>query len=137
MAEVIARRFIARQGLSRVTVGSAGTVALTGAPASEGARTVVQEAGLDLDRHESAVLTRELVERSDVVLCMDTHHLLRTRELGGTDGCRLLSEMAGEEGAVRDPFGGSDDRYRATFAELDHLVKAALAALVPEVEGRE
>ncbi len=137
MAEVIAGRFIARQGLSRVTVGSAGTAALTGGPASEGARTVVQEAGLDLDRHQSAVLTRELVERSDVVLCMDTHHLRRARDLGGTDGCGLLSEMAGEEGAVQDPFGGSDNRYRATFAELEHLVEAALAALVPKVEGGE
>ncbi|MCY3676286.1 MAG: hypothetical protein F4Z31_09025 [Gemmatimonadetes bacterium] len=137
MAEVIARRLIARMGLSWVTVGSAGTAALTGGPASEGARTVVQEAELDLDRHKSAVLTRELVERSDVVLCMDTHHLRRAQELGGTDRCRLLSEMAGEEGAVHDPFGGSDDRYRATFAELGHLVEAALAALVAEVEGGE
>lgn len=135
MAEVIARRLIARRGLSRVTVGSAGTAAMTGGPASEGARMVVREAGLDLDRHESAVLTRELVDRSDVVLCMDTQHLFRARELGATEGCRLLAEMAGEEGAVQDPFGGSDDRYRATFAELEHLVKAALAALAPEVEG--
>ena len=120
-----------------MTVDSAGTAALMGGPASEGARTVVREAGLDLDRHGSAVLTRELVERSDVVLCMDTHHLARARELGGTDRCRLLSEMAGEEGAVQDPFGGSDDRYRATFAELEHLVGAAIAALAPGAESGE
>lgn len=137
MAEVIARRLIARRGSSPVTVDSAGTAALMGGPASEGARTAVREAGLDLDRHGSAVLTRELVERSDVVLCMDTHHLARARELGGTDRCRLLSEMAGEEGAVQDPFGGSDDRYRATFAELEHLVGAAIAALAPGAESGE
>ncbi|MDE2804600.1 MAG: Sua5/YciO/YrdC/YwlC family protein [Gemmatimonadota bacterium] len=137
MAEVIARRLIDQRRLSQVTVESAGTAALPDGPASEGARTVVQEAGLDLDGHESAVLTRELVARSDIVLCMDTHHLVRARELGGSDECRLLSEMAGEGGAVQDPFGGSDDRYRATFAELEHLVEAAVSELVPGAEGAE
>ena len=137
MAEVIARRLIARQRLSRVTVGSAGTAALAGGPASEGACTVVKEAGLDLDRHRSAVLTRELLTRSDLVLCMDTHHLLRARELGARGDCRLLAEMAGAEGVVQDPFGGSDDRYRATFAELEELVAAALAALARQTENEE
>ena len=137
MAEVIARRWIAGRGLSRVTVESAGTAALPGGPASEGARTVVKDAGLDLDRHRSAVLTPEVVARSDAVLCMDTHHLLRAREFGGADECRLLSEMAGREGAVQDPFGGTDDHYRATFAELEYLVEAALAALTPGAERGE
>ena len=134
MAEAIGRRFVAEAGLSWVTLGSAGTAAWPGAPASAGARTVAKEAGLDLDRHESAPLTRELVARSDLLLCMDAGHLLRARELGGGDECRLLAAMAGREGAVADPFGGPDDVYRATFGELEQLVEAALARLAASVE---
>ena len=134
MAEAIGRRFVADAGLSWVTLGSAGTAAWPGAPASGGARTVAMEAGLDLDRHESAPLTRELVARSDLLLCMDAGHLLRAQELGGGDECRLLTAMAGRDGAVADPFGGSEDVYRATFGELEQLVVAALARLAESVE---
>lgn len=134
MAEAIGRRFVADTGLSWVTLGSAGTAAWPGAPASEGARTVAKEADLDLDRHESAPLTPEVVARSDLLLCMDAGHLLRAQELGGGDECRLLTAMAGREGAVADPFGGPDDVYRATFGELEQLVEAALVRLAESVE---
>lgn len=137
MAEAIGRRFVAEAGLSWLTLGSAGTAAWPGAPASVGARTVVREADLDLDRHESAALTRELVTRSDLLLCMDTGHLQRVRELGGGDECRLLAEMAGLEGEVADPFGGPDDVYRAAFGELEQLVEGALARLAVNVEDVE
>lgn len=137
MAEAIGRRFVADTGLSWVTLGSAGTAAGPGAPASAGARTVAKEAGLDLDRHESTALTRELVARSDLLLCMDAGHLMRARELGGGDECRLLADMAGGEGAVADPFGGPDEVYRATFGELKQLVEAALARLAAGAEDAE
>lgn len=133
MAEAIGRRFVAETGLSWVTLGSAGTAAWPGAPASVGARTVANEADLDLDCHESATLTRELVARSDLLLCMEAGHLLRAQELGGGDECRLLTAMAGRDGAVADPFGGPDELYRATFGELEQLVEAALTRLAESV----
>lgn len=126
VAEAIARRAVSERRMERLTVGSAGTAALEGAPASEGARRTAAEAGLNLDEHRSAPLTEEIVAASALVLCMDRSHLWRARELGGGRGCRLLAEMAGESGEVGDPFGGSDEIYRATFRELERLVKRAL-----------
>ena len=126
IAEAIARRAIAGSGMTGVTVGSVGAVAHVGAPASEGARRVAAEAGLNLDEHRSTPLTEEVVAASALVLCMDRFHLWRARELGGGQWCRLLAEMAGEKGEVGDPFGGSDGIYRATFRELERLVEAAL-----------
>lgn len=112
--------------MAGMTVGSAGTAALEGAPASEGARRTATEAGLSLDEHRSTPLTEDVVAASALVLCMDRSHLWRARDLGDGCGCRLLAEMAGESGEVGDPFGGSDEIYRATFRELDRLVKRAL-----------
>ncbi len=123
MAEAIARRTIAERGMTGVTVSSAGVAARKEAQASEGARRVAAEAGLDLDGHRSTPLTEEVVAASALVLCMDGFHLWRTVELGGEGWCRLLSEMAGETGEVEDPFGGPDETYRATFSELSRLVR--------------
>ena len=136
MAEAIARRAIAERGMTDVTVGSAGAAAHLEAAASEGARRVAAEAGLSLDGHRSSPLTEDVVGASALVLCMDGFHLWRVVELGGGGRCHLLSEMAGESGEVGDPFGGSDEIYRATFSELERLVEAALDRIAPGDEGR-
>lgn len=132
MAEVIARRAIAECGVAGITVGSAGAAARDGAPASGGAQRVVAEAGLDLERHRSTMLTESVVRAADLALCMDDFHLWRAHELGGGEKCRLLTEMAGESGAVADPFGGSDDVYRVTFDELKRLIEGALARIAAD-----
>ena len=129
MAEAVARGVITEKRIPNVTVGSAGTAARPGAPASEGARRVAAEAGLDLESHRSAALTEEVVASSALVLCMDGVHLWRARELGGADNCHLLTEMAGGSGEVEDPYGGPDEVYRATFRELARLVRAVLGGI--------
>ena len=135
IAEAIARRAIAETEMAGVTVGSAGVAARTGAPASGGARRVAAEEGLNLDEHRSAALTEDVVASSPLILCMDRFHLLRARELGGGSRCRLLAEMAGEGGEVVDPFGGSDETYRATFRELERLVAAVLGKVEVGASG--
>lgn len=127
MAEAIARRIIAEEGIGGVTVGSAGTAAWEGAPASGGARIAAAEAGLDLESHRSTLLTEEVVMSSGLILCMGGAHLHRAMELGGGGHAYLLSEMAGSSGEVDDPFGGTDEVYRATFGELAGLVRCVLA----------
>lgn len=133
LAEVIARRAIAERGMTGMSVGSAGVAARDGAPASDGARVAAAEAGLDLEAHQSTVLTESHVAAAGLALCMDDFHLWRALELGGGGKCRLLTEMAGETGAVADPFGASDDIYRATFNELERLVGEVVSRI--EAEG--
>ena len=134
MAEVIARRIIAEQRIEHLTVGSAGSAAWPGDPASDGAREAVREAGLDLESHRSMPLTEAVVAASGLLLCMSGHHLRRTEELGGRGRSRLLTEMAGEEGQVDDPFGGSARVYRATFDQLERLVGVVLNTIAGDAE---
>ena len=136
MAEAIARQIIADSRMDHVTVGSAGTAAWPGAPASDGAMEAAASVGLDIESHMSMLLTRKVVASSGLLLCMDEHHVRRARELGATGRARLLSEMAGESGAVEDPFGGSREDYEATLGQLNRLVRAVLEASGrPEHDG--
>src|SRR6266542_7095791 len=134
LAASLLERALKERGIE-VTVTSAGTGAWDGAPASEGAYLVGLERGLDLSGHRARLLTRELVERADLILTMARHHRARVDELGGEGRVFVLGEYAGQEGndaEVSDPFGGDLDVYRDTCAELDALVAAVVERLATE-----
>lgn len=135
MAEAIARREVERRGWRFVEVASAGVAAHAGAPASAEAVRVAAEAGLFLEEHRARPLSPELLERADLVLTMSPAHLAKAGPAGGGDRAHLLSEFAGlpTESGIADPFGGSVQRYRDTFRELEQLVRAALDRVEPFV----
>ena len=129
MAEAIARAFVEGRGLADLSVSSAGTSAWDGSPASDPAVLVAMEHGMDITGHRSRVLSREIVERADLILTMGPHHLERAVALSGRDKSHLLTQYA-TRGAnttpVADPFGGDLEAYRATFAELEAIVAQVL-----------
>ncbi|MBX3133000.1 MAG: hypothetical protein KF689_06395 [Gemmatimonadaceae bacterium] len=135
MAEAIARAAIAERGLADITVGSAGTSAWEGSPASDGALLVSMEHGLDLGTHRSRTLSRELLEEANLVLTMGAHHAERANALGAGASTALLMHYAtrGQEATpVADPFGGDLEAYRATFAELQVAVSKVLDRVAAE-----
>lgn len=135
LAEVLLKRALAERGLDDVGVASAGTGAWDGAPASEGAYLVALERGLDLSSHRARLLTREIVEDTDLILTMARHHRARVHELGGEGRVFVLGEFAGrsgEEAEVGDPFGGDLEVYRDTCAELETLI----VAVADRIAGR-
>ena len=128
-AAALLRRELAAAGITGVTVTSAGTGAQEGEPASEGAYLVALEEGLDLGTHRSRRVTPELLAETDVILAMSRSHLHRLALLGGGDRAMLLTEYAGEEGEVADPYGGALDGYREAFHHLERLARAAALRL--------
>src|SRR5213596_3811413 len=134
LAASLLERALEERGLE-VEVTSAGTGAWDGAPASEGAYLVGLERGLDLSGHRARLLTRELVEKADLILTMARHHRARVDELGGEGRVFVLGEYGGREGEeaeVSDPFGGDLEVYRDTVGELDALIDATVERLVKE-----
>jgi protein-tyrosine-phosphatase len=135
LAEAIARKFAIERGLIDLEIGSAGTSAWEGAPASDGALLVGIERNIDLSQHRSQQLTRELVAASDYIFAMGPHHLERVEAMGGEGKAHLLAAYAsngGSERSVSDPFGGDLDVYRATCDELQEDVKRLLDRLAAE-----
>lgn len=139
MAEAIARRLAAETGIRALEFRSAGTSAVPGLPASEGALRVGLRHDLTLEDHASSPLSRELIDWADLILTMGPAHLLRVLELGGDGKSVLLGAFSqglddGLEPAVPDPFGGGDEVYEATFLTLEAMVTAALDRLSREEE---
>jgi protein-tyrosine-phosphatase len=140
MAEAVMRRELEQRNENGVEVTSAGTGAWDGALASEGAYLVALEHALDLSHHRARLLTRELVEQSDLILTMARHHRVRVEELGGTGKTHLLGEYAGVTGAdaeVSDPFGSDLPVYRQTFEEIQELVHGAVERFVDSKSGKD
>lgn len=135
MAEGIARGMIVERGVSDVEVGSAGTAAWDGAPASDGALLVAMEREVDISGHRSRMLTPELTASYDLVLAMGPHHLERAQAFGAGNRAFLLSDYASrgvESNAVNDPFDGDLSAYRETFDELDREVRRVIDRLAAE-----
>ena len=135
LAAALMQRALAERAVDGIEVSSAGTGAWDGAPASEGAYLVGLEQGLDLSGHRAHLLTRDLVEQSDLILTMARHHRARVDELGGEGRVFVIGEYVGrgpEAAEVSDPFGGDLDVYRDTCTELATLVAAAVERIVTE-----
>jgi protein arginine phosphatase len=141
MAAAQARAALAARGWSQVEVGSAGVAAQTGDPASEGARRAAARHGLDLDGHAATPLTADLLLEYDLVLTMGPSHLAVVNALGTAERAAPITAFArsggadadADDGGVRDPFGGTDAVYEATWLELESLVERVLDRLGPLV----
>jgi protein-tyrosine phosphatase len=129
LAEAIGRKLAAERGIDDVTVSSAGTGAVPGAPASDGALLIGVEMQMDLTGHRARTLTSEIVRDSDLILTMSGSHLDLVKALGGEGKAFLLDEYASKgesRQAVPDPFGGTVGEYRLAGETLTRLVGAAL-----------
>lgn len=134
IAAAAAEAELKRRGWSHVRVASAGIAALPDAPASEYAVAVLREAGIDISDHRARAITPELVEWADFALAMSPSHLASLADLGGAHKSALITEFIRGEGAgesVEDPFGGSLDDYRRTYAVLATAVSGLLDRLEP------
>jgi len=116
MAEAIAREVCG----GAVRFSSAGLYAVEGARATGHAVAAVSEIGIDAGGHRARVLTPEMVAAADVILVMSAAHrdsvLAEHPEASGK--VHLLDPQGVD---VADPYGGSDQEYRAA---RDHIAAA-------------
>jgi protein-tyrosine-phosphatase len=104
----------------RVDVGSAGTAAWEGQPATANAVAVAAQEGIDLAGHRSRRATPELARGADLVLVMEREHARAMQALGADPRrTHVLSEWPepGDPGLpVSDPFGDVREALRARSA---------------------
>jgi protein-tyrosine-phosphatase len=135
LAEGLARKRAQERGIAEAEFTSAGTGALDGGGASEGAILVGLERGIDLSAHRTRALTPAVLAEADLVLVMGPHHLDAVLAMTPSDKVHLLDHFASRGATadpINDPFGGSLDLYRETVAELERKIEAVLDRL--EVE---
>ena len=134
-AAMLKARLRAIPALNDIEVVSAGTGALTGAPASEGSYLIAIEQGLDLSSHRARSLTRDQVELADVILTMTEAQAERVATLGGAGKVHTLPAFArypDSRREVLDPFGLEVESYRAMGEHLEILLDAVTMRLRAE-----
>jgi len=106
-----------------IEVDSAGTDVAFDCATPE-AIAVMREYGLDLTGHQPKQVDMELIERSDLILVMESWHRLRIAHYAPAyeNKVCMLSEYVGESGNVSDPFGGDINTYRDCAARLQRLL---------------
>lgn len=140
LAEALARSLVQGSGLGPLEVRSAGTSAMPGSPASDGARRAARRHGLSLEGHSSTRLSPQLLAWADRILVMGPAHLQVVRALGAGEKAAVLGAFArglrdedpGEDLSVPDPFGGDDGIYEETFGILEHYVTLAIKRMAGE-----
>ena len=94
---------------------SAGVYALSGAPASEGARRAMQRRGLSLENHRSQAVTRTLLEKVELVVGMSQRHIMQLKMM--YPDCQTPM-MALDDPPVSDPYGGDDAAYERAACDI-------------------
>lgn len=112
-----------------IEVTSAGTWGLDGEPASTNARLVIQRRGLTIENHIARTVNRDILDSADLILVMARHHhdsisaefpMVRSK-------IHLVSELAGQEYDITDPYGSSLEDYERCAAELSRLIDSGYA----------
>jgi protein-tyrosine-phosphatase len=143
MAEGILRHLLSRHGLGeQVEISSAGTWTSPGVPASKHAVEAARRAGIDITALRSRPLASRILRASDLVLTMEPTHLeeVLTQDPEAEERSFVISTFAdpeeGDPAGVTDPYGSNQAAYDATFAELDHLLRAALPRILELVRRK-
>jgi protein-tyrosine phosphatase len=136
MAEALLREKLPKPVQDQVVITSAGTLGISGLPATEHAQTVMAERGSDLSGHRSQGLRQRLVAAADLILAMSTEHVefLSDRFSQFRSKVHLLKHFVRETPApdndIEDPIGSDLDAYRECAdiitGEIDRILPALL-----------
>lgn len=106
-------------------VESAGAWAVEGARATDFARQVMRERGLDIDGHSSRPVTEEMLQDFDLILVMEARHkeFLHNQFPKFAERIYLMSGMIDRALDVEDPVWGTLETYRVTVEEMVDILE--------------
>lgn len=135
MAEgLVAARLLAEGRQARLAVGSAGTWARSGAPATDKAVATLAERGIDIRSHRSREVSAELLDDADLVLVMTAGHreAILAEHPEAAAKLLLMSELSGETWDLADPVSQPIEAYRATADLLERLITSGWSRIVAD-----
>lgn len=114
----------ARRAGDLFQVESAGTWGVDGEPAAVYSTEVMAERGLSLDTHIARTVTREMLDRADLVIVMTRSHrdALAAEFHKARPKIHLMSQLNGIEYDIADPYGKRRSAYEMCANDLDQLL---------------
>lgn len=148
MAEGLMKTKIPPALTGKVSVASAGTLGIYGAPATDHAVQVASEFGADVSDHRSQGISAELAQWADIIFAMSFEHreFLQRHFPRSRDNVFLLRSFdrpadAAQNDSISDPVGGSLELYRECCLlineELDRILPRLLTLIAEKVGDRE
>ena len=113
-------------------VSSAGTWANRARGAATGSIAMAEERDLDLSEHVARMVTEEIAEEGDLLLCMTANHkeALQLDFRDQADKIYLLTEMVGRKYDISDPYGGPYEGYVTMAQEVEKLIAEGLPKII-------
>ena len=105
---------------------SAGTYALSGAPASSGSQHAMERRGLTLNSHRSQAVTGMLLDMCDLIVGITPTHVLQLRMMYPQCATPMV---ALEDPPVSDPYGLADAAYEQAACDIQRQLPALLSML--------
>lgn len=139
MAEALLKHLLSGHR-RRIDVDSAGIDIVPGLESDKFTSQVCSDHGLDISSHRPSQLTQQMLERSDIVLCLAENH--RQLILGAYPRFEskvfLLKHFRQnhpvENPSVDDPIGRPLAHYEHCYSEIEEEVKRIAALLLHEEE---
>lgn len=128
MAEALLKKMLKEKNRPDVEVLSAGVMMLEGMGATEQTKEVLRKEGMDVSAHVSQGISRQLIDRSDLILVMEKLHEEKVLQMAPEAKKRvfLLKEFAkiGNDNLdIADPIGKSTEFYAGIFATIKQAVE--------------
>jgi len=133
MAAAMATQIFTNAGLA-AEVTSAGVSAFNNQPASHHAVKVMGDGGLCLLSHRAALVNAAMLETATLVLTMTGSHraMLHSDYPATKEKIFTLAGYVGDDMNISDPFGGSEDEYRACATQMRDLLELVAKKLCNE-----
>lgn len=134
----MAEAYLKSRSIPGIEVKSAGVSAVNGGGATPNVKQVLEEYQIN-HNHQSTFLTQKEVNWATHILTMTSGHKEAVISYfpGAEQKTFTLNEFAHNKVGfdIADPFGGSVDTYRATFAEIKEAIEKIIIKL--EKENKE
>jgi protein-tyrosine-phosphatase len=136
IAEGILRTALAERKIEGIEAASAGIMASDGREPEPFAVSISRQNGVDISQHRSVMLTRTLLDETDLVLTMEKMHYLYARGMipQERDKVFLLAGFGrkGVEGEIDDPIAKDIEAYEDCFA----ILKLEIMRILPQIVRR-
>jgi protein-tyrosine-phosphatase len=136
MAEGILRSLLARKRIQNIEALSAGIMASEGREAEPFAISTCLENGVDISKHRSTMITRSMLEETDLVLTMEKmqYSYIRSMIHNQKEKVFLLKSFGriGMEADVEDPMARDIEAYEDCFEELKREILRILPLVLKQ-----
>lgn len=145
MAEAILEDAVDRSSEldGKIRVDSAGTFAFEDTEATPYAIEVMEERGLNIEKHRAKQIDKELVEWADIILVMENTHIEQIEAMfpdAGSKMSTLLGFADGKDGFASevgydllDPYGDDKEEYEDCAEQIAVAIDKVVARLEAEL----